>query len=229
MPGPKASAPGVLLFHGVTASRAQFKSQIGWLNAAGYAVLAIDFRGHGESAQVPRSFGLFEARDARAAFDWLKAKQGAAPIAAVGVSLGGASALMSEKGPLPVNALVVQAVYPDIRHAIRNRIAARTGDFIAALGEPVLSYQSVLRFGVGPDQLSPITAARTFGGPVLVIGGAEDLYTPVAETRALAAAFPVPARIWIAPGQGHNAVSAVDTPEYRQQLLSFLEQNLKTP
>jgi uncharacterized protein len=227
-PAEKANAPGVLLFHGVTSSRGQFKSQIAWLNAAGYAVLAIDFRGHGESAQVSRSFGLFEARDAKAAYDWLKVKQQGARIGAIGVSLGGAASLLGEDGPLPVEAMILQAVYPDIRHAIRNRIATRAGTLIGALGEPLLSYQSILRYGVWPNRISPETAARNFKGAAFVIGGKDDLYTPVNETRLLAAAFPKPAALWLEPGMGHDAVSATDTVQYRRYVLAFLALILKS-
>jgi uncharacterized protein len=228
-PGAKANAPGVLLFHGVTASRNQFKSQITWLNAAGYGVLAIDFRGHGESAQIPRSFGLFEARDAQAAYDWLKTKQQGARIGAIGVSLGGAASLLGEKGPLPVDALILQAVYPDIRHAVRNRLAARTGPLIAEVGEPLLTYQSILRYGVWPERISPITAARRFRGAAFVIGGSEDRYTPVEETRALVAAFPKPAALWFEPGMGHDGVSATNTVAYQRRVLEFLSLSLDSP
>jgi uncharacterized protein len=226
-PAAKQDAPGVLLFHGAASSRNQFRSQIQWLGRAGYAVLAIDFRGHGESDQVPRSFGLFEARDARAAYDWLYKKQGGAPIAAIGISLGGAAVLLGDKGPLPVNALVLQAVYPDIRHAIRNRITAYTAGFIGYVGEPFLTYQSIIRYGVWPDKLSPLIGARQFQGSALVIGGTKDHYTPVEETRALAAALPGRKQIWFAPGMGHDSVSTADTPEYQHRVLTFLDGALK--
>jgi alpha-beta hydrolase superfamily lysophospholipase len=122
-PGRRPDSPAVLLLHGNGASRAAVAPNAGWLAAQGYAVLAIDFRGHGGSASVPHSFGLFESRDAEAAFAWLKRRQRGAKVAVVGISLGGAAALLGDRGPLPADALVLQAVYPDIRHAIRNRIA----------------------------------------------------------------------------------------------------------
>jgi uncharacterized protein len=226
-PADKAGAPGVLLFHGVGASRSQFEDHVKWLNRAGYAVLTIDFRGHGESDQEQRSFGLFEARDARAAYERLKAKQDGAPIGAIGVSLGGAAVLMGDKGPLPVDALILQAVYPDIRRAISNRIAYYAPSLIAALGEPILSYQSILRYGVWPDRLSPIAAAKHYHGPVLVIGGTDDRYTPPDETRALAAAFPHPPQMWFAEGLSHGQVSSLDSAGYQQRVLAFLDQHLK--
>src|SRR2546423_1402086 len=72
-PGPPADGPAVLLLHGINSSRASFTRHALWLNGLGYAVLAIDFRGHGGSAAVPRSFGLYEARDAAAGIAFLRA------------------------------------------------------------------------------------------------------------------------------------------------------------
>lgn len=124
LPSRSAGSPAILLLHGNGASRDQFGKTAAWLNALGYGVLAIDFRGHGQSEQRPRSFGLFEARDAGAAFDWLRARHSRRKIGVLGISLGGAAALLGEQGPLAADAMVLQAVYPHIRSAIRNRIAA---------------------------------------------------------------------------------------------------------
>lgn len=135
-PGARNDAPGVLLLHGNGASRAQFADEALSLAAMGYAVLTIDFRGHGESTARPHSFGWHEADDAAVAFRWLKRQQNGASVAVVGISLGGAAALLGRDGPLPADALVLQAVYPDIRRAIRNRIATITGRWIATLLEP---------------------------------------------------------------------------------------------
>jgi uncharacterized protein len=223
--GPDAKAPAILLLHGNGSSRGQFAGLAPWLNQQGYAVMAIDFRGHGESAQVPRSFGLFEARDAHAAFNWLKARGD--KIGVLGSSLGGASALLGDQGPLPADALVLQAVYPDMRHAIRNRIAAKAGGVIATLGEPLLSYQSRLRFGVWPDTISPILALPNYHGPVMVIGGAADLYTPPVETRQMAKAARQLDRLLLAPGLGHDAITSVDNAAYRAALLGFFDARLK--
>lgn len=221
LPAASADAPGVLLLHGVRSSRNQFVSQAQWLNAQGYAVLAIDFRGHGESQQVARSFGLFEARDARAAFDWLKRKQGGAPVAVIGTSLGGAAALLGERGPVPADALVLVAVYPTIRYAIRNRIAAFTASRVGELGEPFLSYQSYVRMGRWPEDISPIRAIPSFLAPVLIVGGGNDVYTPVSETRALFEAANGPKQLWLVENATH-AEMGQDTQRFRDRLKDFL-------
>lgn len=226
-PGPKENAPAILFLHGNGGSRAVFADAAGWYNRHGYAVMTIDFRGHGESAVEDHSFGLFEARDAKAAFDWLKTKQQGGKIGVVGLSLGGAAALLGDDGPLPADAMVLQAVYPDIRRAVFNRLASQAGIAPAYIMEPLLSYQSWFRQGVSPARLSPIEAVKRYKAPLFVIGGGEDVYTPPEETRALAAAYGNNAPIWLVPGKDHGGVSSGDDPEYRQRVLDFFNAHLR--
>jgi pimeloyl-ACP methyl ester carboxylesterase len=221
-PGRLANSPAVLLLHGNGASRAQVADSAAWLASQGYAAMTIDFRGHGQSAQVPRSFGLFESRDAAAALAWLRHAQHGAKIAALGISLGGAAALLGESGPLGADALILEAVYPDIRRAIRNRLTASLGTVPGWLIEPALSLQSLPRYGVWPGRISPLAALRGFRGPVFVIGGGADRFTPPDETREMFAAAPGPKSLWVVDGLDHAAVSGLDTPLYRARILGFL-------
>ncbi len=220
-------APAILMLHGNGASRQQFAKLAPWFRDQGYAVLATDFRGSGESAQVSKSFGLAESRDAHAAFAWLKTRQKGAKVGIIGTSLGGAASLMGDAGPVPADAIVLHAVYPDIRHAIHNRIAARTGGLVATLAEPLLSYQSRLRFGVWPSDISPRDALRRYQGPVFVIGGGADTSTPPAETQSMADAVPHLDRVWIVPGLTHAQLTGGDSAAYQQALLGFFDRHLK--
>src|SRR4051794_7421479 len=173
-PGRRSDGPAVLLLHGINSSRASFTRHALWLNGLGYAVLAIDFRGHGGSAAVPRSFGLYEARDTAAGNAFLRAGVPNRRVGLIGTSLGGAAALLGDNGPPPVQAMVLQAVYPELRQVIANRIARVVGRPLAWLGEPLLSYQSWPRYGVPPGRIAPIDGLRRFRGSVLIIGGIAD-------------------------------------------------------
>jgi len=228
-PGRTPRSPGILLLHGNGASRGQVAANAAWLAGQGYAVLTIDFRGHGESSQRSRSFGWFESRDAAAAFAWLKRSQQRAKIGVVGISLGGAASLLGEDGPLPADAMVLQAVYPDIRRAVYNRMAAVAGRLPAYVIEPLLSFQSLPRYGVWPARISPIEAVRRYHGALLVIGGGADIYTPPEETRALYAAAPGAKWIWFAEGLDHGRISDLHDDTFRQRLLTFFRAHLGSP
>ena len=228
-PGRTPQSPGILLLHGNGASRGQMAANAAWLAKQGYAVLTIDFRGHGESSQRSRSFGWFESRDAAAGFAWLKKMQGGAKIGVVGLSLGGAASLLGENGPLPADAIVLQAVYPDIRRAVRNRLAAMVGSIPAYALEPLLSFQSLPRYGVWPGDISPSDVLRSVHTPVLVIGGGADRYTPPEETRALYGNTSGAKSMWIVEGLDHAQMSGLESETYRQRLLAFFTAHLGKP
>lgn len=231
-PGAKPDSPGILLMHGLGDTRQALAANADWLAKQGFAVLTIDLRGHGQSSRAPHSFGLTESIDAQTAFDWLKHRQYNAAVGVIGISLGGAAALLGEQGPLRADALVLQAVYPDIRRAIRNRIAAHLprpfASVFASVMEPLLSYQSPLRFGVWPDRLTPVVSLASYSGPVLIAGGEKDVYTPPSESREMLAAARG-GELLLLQGMNHPEASAAQSDEYREAICVFFCSTLGTP
>ncbi len=87
-----ASAKGLLLLHMMPADRMSWKTFAGKMRAAGWHVLAIDLRGHGESQGGPNGYKSFSdaehqasASDVEASAEFLKSK------GVTALSLGGAS------------------------------------------------------------------------------------------------------------------------------------------
>jgi alpha-beta hydrolase superfamily lysophospholipase len=228
-PGRRPNSPGVVLLHGMYESRAVLAEQADLLAGLGFGVLAIDFRGHGKSDPAPLSFGLHESRDARAAFDWLKSKQQGAPLGVLGVSLGGAAALLGPDGPLPADSMILQGVYSDIRRAVRNRLADHFPHPIDVLFEPLLSYQAIFRFDDWPSHLIPMDALARYRGPVLVIGGEADRYTPPDETRDLFNAAPGHKELVILAGLDHGQTAKCWTDDYRKRISAFFLSTLGAP
>lgn len=225
-PAPMANAPAILLLHGNGSNRGSMYDTGRWLNSQGYAVLAIDFRGHGESTPVAKSFGLYESDDAEAALFWLRKANPNGRVGVIGYSLGGAASLLGRAGPLNVDALVLEGVYPDIRRAIHNRLATRLGDLPARLIEPLLSYQSIPRLGVSPSSISPIHALAHVRAPVMIVGGGEDQNTPPTETQAMYEAVKSRAELHILKGVGHDALGRTQPDDFKASLLAFLNVHL---
>jgi pimeloyl-ACP methyl ester carboxylesterase len=228
-PGVRAQGPAVLLLHGINNDRTSLRRHAEWLNGLGYAVLAIDFRGHGASAAVERTFGWREAEDARAAFDWLKRGAPDRKVGVIGVSLGGAAALLGDDGPLPVEAMVLHAVYPDLRKAIANRIAQVAGSPVAIVGEPLLSYQSWPRYGIPPERIAPIEGLKRYRGSILIVAGSKDLSTTLEDSRRLYAAAPGAKALWVVDGADHVATSKLWTDDYRARVGSLFARTLGNP
>lgn len=212
----------VLLLHGIRSDRRQVIERMRFLSHAGYAVLAIDFQSHGESTGNRITFGALESLDALSAIEYLHTRLPGEHIGVIGVSLGGAAALLGSK-PLPVDALVLESVYADIGTAIRDRLEARTGSALAAhlltriyllVMPPILHIQ--------PESLRPIDKIHEIHEPVLIISGTADRHTKIEETRALYANAPEPKEIWEIPGAAHVDLQNYAGTEYNARILEFL-------
>ncbi|MFT4627815.1 MAG: pimeloyl-ACP methyl ester carboxylesterase [Myxococcota bacterium] len=89
-----SGANGVVLVHGKGGSRSDWSTLSAKLSSAGFQVLAVDLRGHGESASgaLQEADYLKMTADVDAAAAWLTA-HGATSVAAVGAELGANLAL----------------------------------------------------------------------------------------------------------------------------------------
>ena len=224
MPG-RPSRGAVLLMHGVRSNRAQMIPRARFLHDAGYAVLAFDFQAEGESTGAHITFGHLESMDAVAALAWLGARLPGEPIGVIGVSLGGAAAVLATP-PLELRALVLEAVYTDIEAAAENRIALRLGSAGRWLA-PLVLLQLRPRLGVDPESLSPRARIGELHCPILLIAGVEDRHTTLAQSRALYAAATGPKELWEVPGAAHVDFEGFAPAEYQARVGRFLAANLR--
>jgi pimeloyl-ACP methyl ester carboxylesterase len=224
VPG-RPGAGAVLLLHGIGASRRDMLGRARFLGANGFSVLLVDFRGHGDSAAARSTYGSLESHDARAAVDFLRAALPGERIGVIGISMGGAAALLGP-APLPVQVLVLESVYPTIGDAVRGRLGAWLGAIGQALAPSVLSWLFP-REGVTADQLRPIDRIGEQTAAVLLLAGTDDRYTPVREARALFARAPEPKALWEVPGAAHVDLHAFSGVEYERRVGAFLARHLR--
>jgi alpha-beta hydrolase superfamily lysophospholipase len=213
-----AGTPVVLLLHGMRGDRRSTLPRARRLVAAGFSVLMIDQQAHGETPGDHITFGWRESADVHAALAWIRARWPGRRIGVVGVSLGGASFLLQAQ-PTHVDALVLEAVHPDLRRATENRV----GRFMA----PLLLAQIGPRLGVSLEQLDPIRHIATVGTAVLVVGGALDGNTTPSDTRALYDAARPPKALWIVPRAAHEDFSMLDPGGYDAVVIAFLRRYLR--
>jgi fermentation-respiration switch protein FrsA (DUF1100 family) len=220
-------APGrgaVVLAHAVRGSRLDMLQRALFLTRAGYSVLLFDQQAHGESPGRFISFGWLEARDAAAAVGFAAERLPGEAIGFLGVSQGGAAALLGP-APLPVSALVLEAVYPTLAEAVAARLRIRLG----ALGPPLaplLLLQLRPRLGVSADALRPIEGIRAVRSPILVIAGDRDAHTPLEDSQRLFAAAPEPKELWVLPETAHQDFHRVAGADYEARILDFFAAHL---
>lgn len=109
-------APGVVLVHMLSRTRADWDGFANALQDAGFTALAIDLRGHGGSAGSAQRLTDM-VQDVRAAAQWLSARPGVRPgaIAIVGASLGANLALLASVDLPVVRALALLSPSLDYR------------------------------------------------------------------------------------------------------------------
>lgn len=223
VPGESRRA-GVVLMHGINGSRLQMLRRARFLANAGYGVLLFDFQANGESLGEHQTFGYLECLDARAAVEFLRSRRPGRNVGAIGMSLGGAAAVLGPH-PLEVQALIVEEVYPTLVEATSNRIAHHLGWTGRAL-TPLLLCQLWPRLGFSARDLRPIDRIGAVTAPIFLIAGGRDVDTPPEESRRLFAAAPNPKQYWEIEGAGHQDFHAFTPEEYESRVLDFFGRNL---
>ncbi len=214
----------IILLHPVRANRLAMAGRAEFLWAAGFNVLLFDFQAHGESPGRRITFGHLEARDARAALALVREQLPDKPVGVLGVSLGGAAALLGD-GPLDADAIVLEAVYSSVEQAVFNRVEMRLGP-AAHLLAPALLVQLRPRLGIAPAELRPIERIGRLRAPLLLIAGEADRHTTLEESRRMFEAAPEPKELWVVAGAAHIDFHRHARAEYQQRVLEFFNRTL---
>ncbi len=217
---------GILLLHGFRGHRGHLVDRSQFLFDAGYSVVLIDLPSHGESEGKRITLGFDESLGVIAASEYMKVEMGLNRVGVIGSSLGGAAVLLGDKDR-SYDAVVLEAVFTDIRKAVGNRLYKRLG-IVGTLASPLLLCQIWPRFGFSFSDLSPIQNIRKLKAPVLVIGGEIDDRTTKDETIDLFNAANEPKELWIVPKASHVDMHRHGKEAYRKRVLSFFQSHLPT-
>ena len=230
VPG-RVGGGAVVLMHGVHSNRLSMVRRARFLSAAGFAVLLFDFQAHGESSGDRITFGAREALDARSAVAYVRRRLPQERVGALGTSLGGAAILLGPD-PLKVDAIVLEAVYPDIHTAVENRIRAVLGLAGSLVAPPVTWLFGLLvppLLGIRAADLRPIERIAEVTAPVLIASGTRDDRTTMANTKALFSRARAPKQLWAVEGARHVDLEAYAPDDYRWRVLPFLVERLQQP
>ncbi len=215
---------GILLLHGVRSDRRQMVGRARFLHGAGYSVLLIDMQGHGETPGKQITFGYRESHDAHMALAYLRSRVPGQPVGVIGVSMGGAAALLGDE-PVEADALVLEAIYSSIEQAVENRLAIRLG-YVGSYLAPLLLWQLEPILGIPVKELSPLSAISQLRSPVFILGGTDDRRTRLEETQLLFSRAPKPKRLWMLEGAKHQDFHRYVPEEYERNILKFFEAHL---
>lgn len=225
---PARDSVGTVVFlHGYTASKAQSLSVAPFLVGSRYNVLAFDFRAHGESGGSVTSLGVQEAKDVRAALDFL-ARTGVDMdrVALFGWSMGAAAALHAAASAPEVRAIVADSSFARLSNVVSVHLASLTGlprfPFV-----PLIVHFASGMTGTSPGDNEPAREAERIGRPLLVIqGGRDGLADPEDDGATLARAAGSWADLWLVEDAGHVDARRTNPSEYEARVLAFLAEHL---
>lgn len=224
------ASKAIILVHGRDDSRTKaFKGKFPGFAAslvkAGYSVLMIDLRGHGQSGDGRFTFGIKERWDVQGGMDWL-VSQGLAPgsIAVFGYSLGAGSVLGAAADEPGIGAVVTEAAFADIKPVIQQNWAKESG-LPNLLLSPSLSMIKLL-YGYDVAASRPLDeVSRISPRPVLLIHCTTDEMIAYANMQKLAVKMPQ-AKTWTIEGCPHGFAYNFDPAAYTQHVVQFLDANL---
>jgi dipeptidyl aminopeptidase/acylaminoacyl peptidase len=227
----------ILVVHGIPGNRSS--SLVLRVSAAlvqrGFAVLALDLRGNGESAPAPNSLGEFEQRDVLGAVDFLQTGTLPFPllgrprvIGGWGMSLGASTLLLTAAVEPALQALVSDSAFADAAVVVRARWE-HSGLPSWLLPGALLAGQVL--YGVNYNQARPVAVvAQIAPRPILFIHGTADTTVPVANMDQLAAAASQPAnahvQTWEVPGAQHVQAFSLMPDAYVQRMIAFYQSAL---
>ncbi len=200
----------------------------------GFAVLAFDARGTGESQPAPISMGYFEQRDVLGAIDFLKSGMLPYPalghprlIAGWGISSGATALLLAAAQESAIRAVVSDTSNADAAALLERRFVADYGlpGFLVPGG---LVAAHVL-YGIDFYAIHPLDAVvRIAPRPILFIQGDADPWVPRADFQALVtAARSAPhaqVQTWLVPGvHEHAQAFHVAGETYSNRVITFFE------
>ena len=220
-------ASGVLLMlHGYGASKEDLLDMAQALHAQGsFHLLLVDGRGHGASGGTMISFGHREILDVRAALDFIASHPDCRdlPIGCLGISMGGAIALLAAAQWQEIRAVVTDSTYADLGRTIARLQWATYHIPRVPLGQMAI-WGAQLRLGCRMRKLSPVTViGKVSPRPVLLIHGTKDPTIPHEDARRLYGAAREPKELWLIEGAEHVAGFYLHPKEYPQRIIRFFQ------
>jgi uncharacterized protein len=211
LPHPNADAPTLLYLHGTFRSLYYNLPKIDALRAAGFAIVAVDYRGWGESTPIIPTEDTINADVEVAWADLVRRQPEAGKRVIFGHSMGGAAAVTLASRlhhKVDYGALALEATFtrmPDVAAS-----AGFWGRMAAAL--TTLQFDSLAKIG-------------RVDAPVLMLHGSADGTVPVELGRRLRDAAPAGVRWVEVPGGSHSRLDR-EAPEVYHQAFRDLAARL---
>lgn len=214
----------VIAVHGYTGNGTQMLAAGKAFYERGYNVLLPDCRGHGQSEGEAIGMGWLDRKDMVAWVGHILGENPKAQIVLFGISMGGATVMMTAGEDLPAN---VRAIVEDCGYtSVWEEFAYQMKAIFNLPAFPVMHFASAVarvRAGYTLQEASAIAQVAKSKTPMLFIHGEEDTFVPYDMLKALYDACPSEKAWYSVPEAGHGEAWVVAGDEYWNRVFSFLD------
>jgi len=223
---PHRQAVGNIIFcHGHGRNRGHVAGLLPTFHELGLNVLALDFRGHGDSPGHTSTFGHREVHDLLAAAAYVQKRFPDRPLFLAGISLGAAVSLQALPQLPEVQGVWSEGCFSRLSEVMESEFTPVP----TVLRQPLLAMYDWLAWADcglwGPD-VNPIAALKGLHVPIYFCHGQEDELVPLAEAEALYRAYDGPKWNYWVPNATHYNLRQGHREEYLNRLRTFLEARL---
>ncbi|NLA76916.1 MAG: alpha/beta hydrolase [Clostridiales bacterium] len=194
----------------------------------GFNVLMPDARGHGNSEGDYIGMGWHERRDITDWINTLVEQDPAAQIILMGVSMGGATVMMTSGEELPDN---VKLVIDDCGYSsVWDEFAFQMGAMFHLPTFPLLNMADAvcrIRAGYNFKEASAVEQVKKCKIPTLFIHGEEDTFVPYEMVHKVYEAATCEKYLFTVHGAGHGMSAAVDPTGYWNAIDTAIAKNVK--
>jgi alpha-beta hydrolase superfamily lysophospholipase len=225
----------VVILHGMDGMDASsFLPHATYLHEAGYASVVLDMRAHGRSGGNRIGFAFEEPQDVSAILNWIASQNELedVPVALLGFSMGGATAIRTAAVRPDVNEVISVSSFSSI-----DKILGQGMLLMGAPKEMIRIYTPFMRLGlltlyeVWPATASPEHDISLISPrPVLLLHGSADSQIPVEQAYVLQEAGGQNVELQIFEGADHLVFrgdgTGLEDVGFRQAVLDFLARSL---
>lgn len=221
----KAKGKYAVVFHGYSSEASHMAGYAKRFYNMGYSVLAPDARAHGASEGSIRTMGWLDRKDALVWINSLVEKNQNCEIVLFGVSMGGATVMMTagEELPAQVIAAIEDCGYTSVWDELEYQLTAK----YHLLSFPLLDIANVIaktRGGYDFKEASAIEQVQKSRIPILFIHGKNDSFVPFEMLDKVYDAAQCNKRKLIIDNAEHAQSGSVDPTLYWNTIKEFLSQ-----
>ncbi|WP_112180954.1 alpha/beta hydrolase [Paraliobacillus zengyii] len=213
-----------IVAHGYTSNSTQMTRWIRNFYDKGYSVLAPDLRGHGESEGDYIGMGWDDRKDMLQWIDTIIEKDPDAEIALFGISMGGATVMMTSGETLPDN---VKVIVEDCGYtSVMDVFTYQLDDLFNLPPFPVMNAANTItkiRAGYDLNDASAIDQVSKSTTPMLFIHGEADSFVPFEMLDEVYRAAKVDKERLVIPGAEHGQAENVDPELYWKTVWGFVD------